>query len=246
MEWFDDDEFWRELYPLLASEERVAEAASQVGRLLALTRPSGKAVLDLGCGPGRWAIPLAKRGFIVTGLDRTRFFLKAAKRKARAAKLKIESVHADMRDFLRPNSFDLVLSMLTSFGYFEREEEDELVLRNIFTNLKSGGVCLIEVAGKEQIARIFQPTTSEALPDGGTLIQRHAIADDWSRMRNEWIFARNGRRKKFSFEHTIYSARELKERMANAGFKDVKAYGNLDGGEYDLNAQRLIVIGRKK
>ncbi|MGO8836571.1 MAG: class I SAM-dependent methyltransferase [Limisphaerales bacterium] len=244
-EWFDDDTFWRELHPFMFPEKRFADAAAQTGQVLKLTKPKGKAVLDLCCGPGRWAIPLAQKGFSVTGVDRTKILLAAAKTRAKAAKIKIEWVRADMRDFLRPDSFDLVLSMLTSFGYFDRPDEDRLVLRNMFANLKAGGVCLIELAGKEQIARVYQPTSSDTLPNGDILVQRHRIADAWTRIHNEWILVRKGRTKSFKFHHTIYSAQELSDRLAEAGFKHIKVYGSLDGDEYGPNAQRLIVVARK-
>ena len=244
-EWFDDDPFWRELYPFMFPEKRFAAAAAQIGKVLKLTKPKGKAVLDLCCGPGRWAIPLAQQGFSVTGVDRTTFLLNAARTRAKAAEVKIEWVRADMRDFLRPDSFDLALSMLTSFGYFDRKDEDRLVLRNMFVNLKAGGVCMIDVAGKEQLARVYQPTTSATLPNGDILVQRHRIADAWSRIHNEWILVRKGRTRSFSFHHTIYSAQELRDRLADAGFEQIKVYGSLDGDEYGPNPQRLIVVGRK-
>ena len=244
-EWFDDDPFWRELYPFMFPEKRFAAAAAQIGKVLKLTKPKGKAVLDLCCGPGRWAIPLAQKGFSVTGVDRTKFLLNVAKTKAKAAKVKIEWVRADMRDFLRPESFDLVLSMLTSFGYFDRQDEDRLVLRNMFANLKAGGVCLIDVAGKEQVARVYQPTSSDTLPNGDILVQRHHVFDAWSRIHNEWILVRKGRPRIFKFHHTIYSAQELRDRLAEAGFKDTRVYGNLDGDEYGPKAERLIVVGKK-
>lgn len=69
----------------------------------------------------------------------------------------------DMRDFVRADAFDLVLSMFTSFGYFDDKNEDLQVLRHISNSLRSGGVCLIEVMGKECLARIYQPTTSVLL-----------------------------------------------------------------------------------
>jgi SAM-dependent methyltransferase len=244
-EWFDDDPFWRELYPFMFPEKRFAAVAAQIGQLLKLTKPKGKAVLDLGCGPGRWAIPLAQKGFSVTGVDRTKFLLSVARAKAKAARVKIEWVRADMRDFLRPDSFDLVLSMLTSFGYFDRKDEDRLVLRNMFTNLKPGGVCMIDLAGKEQVARVYQPTTSDTLPNGDVLVQRHRIADAWSRIHNEWILVRKGRTRIFKFHHTIYSAQELSDRLDDAGFRQIRVYGSLDGDEYGPNGQRLIVVARK-
>jgi SAM-dependent methyltransferase len=244
-EWFDDDTFWRELYPFMFPEKRFAAAAAQIGKVLKLTKPKGKAVLDLCCGPGRLAIPLAQKGFSVTGVDRTKFLLSVARVKAKVARVKVEWVRADMRDFRRPNSFDLVLSMLTSFGYFDRQDEDRLVLRNMFANLKAGGVCLIDVAGKEQVARVYQPTSSDTLPNGDILVQRHHVFDAWSRIHNEWILVRKGRSRVFKFHHTIYSAQELRDRLVEAGCKDLRIYGSLEGDEYGPNAERLIVVGRK-
>src|SRR6266851_6487651 len=57
-EWFDDDSFWRELYPFMFSKERIAGAEKQIAKALALTKPAGNAVLDLCCGPGRCSIAL--------------------------------------------------------------------------------------------------------------------------------------------------------------------------------------------
>ena len=244
-EWFDDDSFWQELYPFMFPEQRFDAAQDQVEKALNLTNPVGKAALDLCCGPGRCSIALAQDGFKVTGVDRTKFLLDKARAKARTAKVKIDWVQADMRDFVRADAFDLALSMFTSFGYFDDKSEDMQVLGNILTSLKPGGVCLIDVMGKERLAKILQPTTSDDLPNGTQLIQRHEIYDNWTRIPTEWILIRNGRAKSFKFHHTIYSGQELRDRMERAGFIDVKLFGNLDGDEYGPNAQRLIAVGRR-
>lgn len=244
-EWFSDDSFWRELYPFMFPEQRFVATAEQVEKALALTEPAGKAALDLCCGPGRCSIALAQSGFKVTGVDRTTFLLDKARSKARAAKVKIEWVQADMRDFIRADAFDLVLSMFTSFGYFDEKKEDLQVLRNIFASLKPDGICLIDVMGKECLAKVLQPTTSEVLPDGTKLVQRHEIFDDWTRIRNEWILIRKGRARSFKFHHTVYSGQELRDRLQQVGFADIRLYGNLDGDEYGPNAHRLIAVARK-
>jgi len=244
-EWFDDDSLWRDLYPFMFPPERFADAVLEVDKFLALVAPKGKNILDLCCGPGRHSIPLAERGFKVTGVDRTKFLLDKAKAKAKAAKVKIEWIQADMRDFVRPESFHLVLSMLTSFGYFDDKDQDVAVLRNMLASLRPGGTCVIEVGGKEWLARIFQPTTSRILPDGTMFVQRHEIFDDWTRIRNEWILIRKGRAKTFRFHHTVYSGQELRERLEQAGFADIKLYGDLNRGAYGSSAQRLIAVGRK-
>jgi SAM-dependent methyltransferase len=244
-EWFDNDTFWQELYPFIFPEQRFTDAPTEVEKALSLTTPNGKDALDLCCGPGRCSIALAQAGFKVTGVDRTEFLLKKARSKARAVKAEVEWIRMDMRDFVRPEAFNLVLSMFTSFGYFDNKREDLEVLKHILTSLKSGGVCLIDVAGKEWLAKIFQPTTSNILPDGTKLIQRHKIFDGWTRVQNEWMLIRKGRAKSFKFHHTIYSGQELKDRMEQIGFTNLKLFGSLDGDEYGPNANRLIVVGYK-
>ena len=202
-------------------------------------------LLDLCCGPGRCSVALAKKGFAVTGVDRTKYLLDKARKRARAARVKIEWVQQDMRDFVRPDSFALVLSMFTSFGYFDDKREDLIVLENMFKSLRPGGVCLIEVLGKERLAKMLQPTTSTKFADGTVLVERHEIFDDWTRIRNEWLIIRDGRTKTFKFHHTVYSGQELRDRMERAGFASVSLYGNLDGAPYGPDAERLIAVGRK-
>lgn len=244
-EWFDDDRFWHELYPFVFSESRFAAAYEEVERMLALTKPAGRNVLDLCCGPGRCAIPLATQGYCVTGVDRTGFLLEQAVDRCRRMGVSIEFVQQDMRDFVRPDSYDLVINYFTSFGYFDNQREDVEVLRNICRSLRPGGTCLIELVGKEYLARVFQPTTSHVLDDGSLLVERHEIIDDWTRIRNEWILIRDTGVYRARFHHTVYSGLELKDRMIEAGLHEIKLYGSLQGAEYGVAAERLIAVGRK-
>lgn len=243
-EWFDDDAFWRDLHPFLFPETSFQAAARSLPDLLRLAKPKGRAVLDLCCGPGRFTIPLATRGYAVTGVDRTRYFLRRGQARARNVRARVEWVRSDMRDFVRPGAFDLALSMFTSFGYFDDKAEDLAVLRNIRASLRPGGALVIEVMGKEVLARIWQATTCAEQPDGSLLFQRHRLLDDWTRIRNEWTLVRAGRAKTFRFHHTIYSGQELTDRLEAAGFSGVRLYGSLAGDPYDLKAARLIAVAR--
>lgn len=245
-EWFDDDSFWIDQYAGMFSDQRFTEAADQAEKLIKLVNPRGREVLDLGCGPGRFAIPLAQKGFRVTGVDRTAFLLERARMRAEAAQVEIGWVQQDMREFIHPAAFDLIISMFTSFGYFADRGDDLTVLRNMLRNLKPGGACIIDVNGKEGVARTLQPTTAEVRPDGVIVVKRCHVVDDWSRVRNEVIVIREGRPSRtFNFDVTLYSGQELRDRLESVGFSDVKLYGDLSGGEYGLNAERLIAVGRK-
>ena len=242
-EWFDDDAFWIELFPFMFSEQRFVDAVAD--KLVTLAAARGKAILDLCCGPGRFSIPLAGKGFAVTGVDRTAFLLDKARARAERAGVTIEWIQADMRDFVRPGAFDVVLSLFTSFGYFDDKQDDLTVLSNMLASLEPGGTCVIEVFGKERLARVLQPTTSESLPDGSVLLHRHEIFDDWTRIRNELTLIRDGRARTFTFHHTVYSGQELRDRLEAIGFREVKLYGSLDGDPYGPLAQRLIAVARK-
>ena len=245
-QWFEDESFWIDMYPFLFPRKRMEEADFEIEKLLNLIEFKGDSVLDLCCGPGRHAISLAKRGFSVTAVDRTSFFLEKGKQRAKSEKLDIEFVLQDMLNFKRPESFDLALNLWTSFGFFDRKEDDLIVLDNIYQSLKSGGVCLIDLFGKETLAEDFQPTTSDELADGTILVQRHKIFDNWTRIRNEWILIKNGIAKSYTFHHTLYSGQELMDRLERVGFTDIRLFGDYEGTEYGPDARRLIAAARKE
>jgi SAM-dependent methyltransferase len=244
-EWFEDESFWSEMYSFMFPEERFHLAEEQIEKVLTLVGYPGGAVLDLCCGPGRHSLALAKRGIRVTAVDRSEFLLSRAKAEAAKLNLEIEFVLDDMRQFVRSHSFSLVLNMFTSFGYFDDKEDDLTVLRNAYQSLKVGGAMLIDVLGKEPLARKYQPTSSTQGADGALLIERHEICEDWTRCRNEWILVKGATAKSFNFQTRLYSGQEMKDIMERAGFEDVAVFGDLDGNEYGINANRLIAIGRK-
>jgi SAM-dependent methyltransferase len=78
MEWFENEDFWRDFYPHMFDERRFANAAAELDCVLAIAGVQPGAALDLCCGPARHSIPLAEKGFRVTGVDRSPFFLRKA------------------------------------------------------------------------------------------------------------------------------------------------------------------------
>ena len=245
MEWFENDDFWRDFYPYMFSAERFAAAPEEVNRIMALTGRSNGSVQDLCCGPGRHSVEFARKGFQVTGVDQSTYLLDRAREHASATGVSIEWVREDMRNFVRPNSFDLACNMFTSFGYFKEEEENLRVLRNLYQSLKANGVLIIEALGKERLARVWLNAQCTDLPDGSMLVQRPKLRDDWTRIASEWTLIKEGRARSFNFEHTVYSGRELKESLLNAGYNRVQLFGSLQGAPYDLEAIRLIAVAHK-
>lgn len=241
--WHEDDEFWSTAIGWML-RERAASASEEVDRLLDLVgvRPPGT-VLDLGCGIGRHAAELARRGFDVTGVDRTAEFLDEARRTASSEGLEIELVREDMRDFRRPGAFDLAVNLLTSFGYFEDPADDARVVRNLRASLKEGGAAVVDLMGKEVLARIFQPRDWREA-DGDLWLYERRVTRDWGWIENRWIRIWDGERTEFELAHRLYSATELARLLEDCGFAEVEVFGDLSGSPYDHEASRLVVVGR--
>jgi SAM-dependent methyltransferase len=149
-----------------------------------------------------------------------------------------------MREFVRPAAYDLALSLFTSFGYFRHPEENQHVIENIHTSLRPGGSLVMDMLGKEILARIFPPTSAQEIP-GGLLVERRQAINDWSMMHNQWILVAQGRQTTFDFEHWLYSGWELRQMLVAAGFRDIQLFGNLEGDPYGPAATRLVALARK-
>jgi SAM-dependent methyltransferase len=243
--WHQDDEFWREMAPFMFTEEAWDAAPEQVSQALDLMGIEDSArFLDLACGPGRHSLELARRGFQVTGVDRTTEYLDEAHQRADREELYIEFVNEDMRHFSRPNAYDGAWSMFTSFGYFEQPSDNQQVLDNTFRSLKDGGVFLIELMGREVLARIFQARDWREVDGSIVLYDRH-VERNWTIMHNNQILIKDDRRLEFTITHWLYSGAELAGMLEESGFKSVELYGNLEGSPYDQTAKRLVAVARK-
>src|SRR5437867_3497849 len=144
-DWFEDDTLWESLdsflFGVLRTPDKTLAETEQIVSLLQLT--VGATILDLGCGPGRHALELARRGFHVTGVDRTARYLAAARKHADKLGVQVELVQADMRQFMRPRAFDFALNLSTSFGFFDDPNDDLEVLRNLRGCLRPKGKLLL-------------------------------------------------------------------------------------------------------
>jgi SAM-dependent methyltransferase len=247
VEWFENEEYWSAFDGLMFSAERIANGSREVDAVLALVEIRAEsAVLDLCCGPGRHAVWFAVRGHRVTGVDRSPGLLTRARVRAAEVGVSATFVQQDAREFLRPGEFDLAVNLFTSFGYFDSEADQRRLLRNVHASLKTGGTFVVEMMGKEVLARIFQECVSTPGPDDTLFVCRHTVVRDWTRVRNDWSVLSGGSVRHFQFEHWIYSGRELRDLLVEAGFADVRLFGGLDGQEYGSKAMRLVAVARKR
>jgi len=96
-------------------------------------------ILDIGCGTGRHAIELAKRGYSVTGIDLSEAQLKRAREKAEEANVRIDFQRQDARDLPFQDEFDLAIMLCEGgFSLMETDEMNFQILENATRALKPG------------------------------------------------------------------------------------------------------------
>ena len=151
-----------------------------------------------------------------------------------------------MRHFHRPAAFDLALNLFSSFGYFEDVAEDLQVLRQLHGSLKPGGQVLLDMVGKEPLARTFQPRTWHWHAERDEyLLEERIVRDGWRWIEHHWIWIHGAEQQTFTFGIRLYSGAELTDLLTVAGFSRVQLYGSLAGTPYDQTAQRLVAVAIK-
>jgi SAM-dependent methyltransferase len=243
--WYEDDAFWETWASFMFSKERLENAPAEVTNIISLLKINpGASILDLCCGPGRHSLEFARRGFSVVGVDRTRTYLEKARKQAETEGLDIKFIQEDMRSFCMPGVFDAAINLFTSFGFFEDKKEDEQVAKNVHRSLKDGGAFIIDVMGKEVIARIFRERDWHE-HDGAIVLEERKVVKDWSWMENRWIMLKEGKSEEFRYSLRPYSAVELSTLLSDCGFSNIKAYADLEGSPYDHKAKRLVAVAQK-
>ncbi|MHB8508681.1 MAG: class I SAM-dependent methyltransferase [Candidatus Dormibacteria bacterium] len=242
-DWHDDDLFWESFGPAMFNPARIERAAGEAEDALSLLRVSpGDHLLDVCCGAGRHAVEFARRGFSVTGVDRTRVYLDQAGDRARAEGVEVELVEADVRGFRRPGAFHGAVCLYTSFGFFADREDDMQLLRNVRASLRPGGCFVLEMMGKEVLADLFQARTWHETEEG-VLLEEAEVVPPWEAVRTRWIFLPTaGGRHQGTFQLRLYSAVELRAAMLDSGFESVEFYGDLGGSPYDNEAEKLVAV----
>jgi SAM-dependent methyltransferase len=226
---------------LLATTRDAERTELEVDFVASQIRPAGR-VLDVPCGTGRVAVPLAERGFTVAGLDISEAVLAVA----RGAGPAIDFRQGDMRELPWPDeSFDAVLNLWTAFGYFETQAEDERVLSEIARVLVPGGVFVLDTVNQAALVRGFRPQAWDELEDGTVLLQQHRYDLITGRSQALWTFLQEGRRRELSFDHRLYTTPEYVELLRRAWLEATAFFGAADGSELTWDTWRQIVVAHK-
>lgn len=210
-------------------------------------------VLDLCCGQGRHSLELARKGFgNVTGVDRSRYLIRLARKRAKQSGLAVTFQEGDARKFRLPEStFDCVVLMGNSFGYFDREEDDTLVLEAVKRVLRSAGTIAMDLTDGDWLRRNFERRSWEWIDQNHFVCRERSLTEDGTRLvsREVVVHAERGVIVDQFYAERLYSREMIGELLDRVGFTAIRDHGSVST-ESDRNqdlgmmAQRLFLTAQ--
>ncbi len=241
---FDDlfhaDEYLYFLAETLAEENTPAQV-DFLERALGMSAPMR--VLDLGCGHGRHANELARRGYRPVGIDLVEGFVARAQADAEREGLASQFVRADLRSFRADEVFDRAICLFDVLGFFT-DEDHELILHNALSALSPGGKLLLDVRTREWMTRI-PPVSVHDKGNGDMMIDRVAFDLESGRLVDRRTFVRDGKVRSVTFSVRLYAFTELRTLLRSLGFRVDAAYGGYDGSPLSLTKNRTLIVASK-
>ena len=238
-DWFGED--YLKVYP----HRDEAEARRQLDFVESILSLEGsERILDLGCGSGRHAMEMARRGYGVTCLDLSSVLLSMAQKKSDKGKCCTRFVKADMRYIPFSNAFDFVLSFFTTFGYFETDEENLQTLRSIAAALRSGGYVLLDYLNKTHVIQNIV-TLDTRSGNGFEVVQERNYNKKHERIEKRITLKENGRVREYFESVRLYTLDEMKSLMADTDMKLRHCYGDFNGSQFTRESPRLILVGQR-
>ena len=246
-EWWKDffDEHYIELYNDKLLTERTQKEVNFLKSVFIQSSKFSK-ILDLACGQGRHTVELAAMGYDVTGLDYSNDLLALARFRAEVNKVSVHLVKSDMRSIpFKHAEFDGVISMFSSFGYFEKEEDNEKVIAEVARVLKKQGVFVLDLRSLNFLQK-HPSSKSTDINSLGIEIQSKTF---FNIQTNYWdavmIWKRGNMKGKKVYRMRIYSKKEITELLMRNGLVVKQIIGSFTGTQYTNKSNRMIVVATK-
>jgi SAM-dependent methyltransferase len=250
MPWYE--EFFGEDYMrfhLLGGQREADRAPAESDFIVnALWLKRGDRVLDLCCGQGRHAVELARRGFAVTGADLSEYLLDLASKAAKDADVSVRFHRCDMRELPWEEEFDAVAVMFTAFGYFDSEEDNEKVLREVRRVLRPGGRLLLDLPNRDVFLNLIADGRRTWYEHEGHLVlDEHTWDPDRRRLRlSRTIVAPEGTRRQTGHDLREYTHPEIVDLLARVGLRWQRTFADLNMTEFQPDSRRMLVVAERK
>jgi D-alanine-D-alanine ligase len=211
-------------------------------------------ILDLCCGQGRHALEITKRGFKVEGLDRSRYLIQKAKASAKKENLSVKFKEGDARKLpFFSDSFEVVMMLGNSFGYFETVQDDLRILKEIFRVLKPWGRLLLDVTDGEYLREKFQARSWEWIDKRLFVCRERSLSADRQRLISREVVTdvTKGVIADQFYAERLYTKDDLLTLLKEAGFSDGVIHAEIAtdsvrNQDLGMMEKRIVVTGKVK
>jgi SAM-dependent methyltransferase len=244
--WWED--FFSDDYLNSLIRPNPAQVAMQVDFIeSSLGLQKGHTVLDVGCGLGQHALELARRGYLVVGLDLSLPMITRAAEAAQQEGLRINFLHSDLREIGFQGMFDGILCMGTTFGFFD-DDANRDVLQRLCTSLKPGGKLLLDVVNRDHVIP-SQPNLVWFQGDGCVVMEESDFNYFSSRLVVKRTMMReDGRQSDAEYSIRLYALHELGQMMQQVGFRvhEVSGQEATRGVFFGSCSSRIILLAERR
>ncbi len=196
---------------------------------------------DLCCGKGRHSIYLNKKGFRVIGTDLSEQSICEANESANET---LEFYQHDMRKLFRTNYFEVVFNLFTSFGYFEKREDDLHVFDSVQKALKLNGLFVFDYLNSEYVKSMIVERDSKTI-DGITFNISKKIENNT--IIKSIDFTDKGESFHFEERVKLFDKTYFEDLAKECNLTILNTFGNYQLQEFDVNiSPRLILVLQKK
>ena len=238
-EWFE--QWFGEAYLKLYPHRDENDAADAVALIAGCAPLQGASVLDLACGPGRHAKLLRQSGARVVGFDLSMPLLSRARHRASPP---LNVVRGDMRCLpFRAATFDIVVNLFTSFGYFAEDWQHQKVLQEVAAVLKRGGLLVLDYFNSLGLMESLIEKEERAIGSQRVVIQRR-FSEDRRFVLKEMYMMDDGR--SFIERVRMFTPDELVTMISDAGIEVKQRFGDYDASSLTPESPRVILMAERK
>jgi D-alanine-D-alanine ligase len=233
------EEWWRKLFNALYVKtdgdvvENLENTRREVDFIVssAAIQPHSH-ILDLCCGQGRHCLELARRGFKnVMGLDRSRYLVRLAKKRAQTEGLQVLFKEGDARNPRLPEtSIDCVAIMGNSFGYFSNKQDDEKVLTAVGKILRPSGQLVLDITDGGHMHEHFEKRSWEWIDEHHFVCRERSISQDGERLISREVIVHDemGVIADQFYAERLYTRESIGKLLEKSGFRNVRHHGHAE------------------
>ena len=243
-EWFKDW-FASEEYLNVYSHRNKDDAEALLKLILNnISIPPNASILDSACGNGRHSESLSKLGYNVIGFDLSKTLLQIAQKNKLINNSKVKYFCSDIRNIPINKSFDVILNLFTSFGYFNSDEENFAIVEFASKNMMNGGCFVFDYLNPKYVENNLIES-SERIIEKKKIIEERRIHN--ARVEKEILILDDKFKHRYFESVQLYSLQEILIMFKDFGFHPFKKFGNYSGDIYDENSsERMIIIFKRK